>query len=269
MTTVWREYGLLLRQASHTLSGDEPLWVRLQPLCSQLNVKEIKRTRLPNGRGHLQCNETEARIFLSVSDITAAYRLSGPAGSIERFTPAERLVIAHELGHLILLRNHASKPSGTSEYWRLEEICNDFARRLLIGDTAIAARMDRRKYSPTDLLEESEELAADARVPWSVAAHRISDAKTNIGFIRLEPAKYGFKISVTTLPNMHGTGWLGVGKHIKMDTALYDVVLDIQRRGGLPTQISTDVFQGIAGLEKVSECAGTLRRDGIRIAITR
>jgi hypothetical protein len=50
----------------------------------------------------------------------------------------ERFTIAHELGHYLLLRHANFRPQRRAEYWLGEEVCNQFASRLLIPTNLVA-----------------------------------------------------------------------------------------------------------------------------------
>ena len=261
-------YTSLLQRQACSLSGGLPLWIRLQPICTTVEVTEIMRVPLHKGRGLLKITETEARILLPQMDLKTAdqHRSTRTLG---RYTPTERFVIAHELGHLILLRNGAPKPIGASEYWKLEEVCNDFARRLLINEEALNERLEGWDNSALSLLNICSGLASAAKVPWSVAAYRISDYKPDTGFLRLEPAEYGFKIVVSTFPNEHHTGWLGSGKKVRQKDPLYEALFEIKGILGSQGQIPTNAFSYILDLNLNSDCAVYHDQYGIKVAIVK
>jgi len=212
--------------------------------------------------------ETDVRILLPEMDLKAASQ-SRSSRTLGMYTPTERFVIAHELGHLILLRNGAPKPFGASEYWKLEEVCNDFARRLLINEEAINERLGRGDYSASSLLKICAGLALDAKVPWSAAAYRISESLPDTGFFRLEPKQYGLKIVVSTFANKDRTGWIGSGKKVRQKDPLYKVLFEIKGMPGAQGQIPANVFSDILDLNLNSDCAVYHDQYGIKVAIVK
>jgi len=114
----------------------------------------------------------------------------------------ERFLVAHELGHLILYKEHNAKPLGKSEYWKHEQLCDSFAQWLLIpayiahdaatnGDSSAGAR-----------LNATCELERNARVPWEVSASSISALDQHVAFFKIADIDQShLRVRFSTLPN--------------------------------------------------------------------
>lgn len=125
MTLHPRLYESVLREAASRLRGDSCCPVALRPICRQLGVQGIRRDKLQDAKSVLVNATTSPTIILNCSE--------GQPG--EPSTNWERFLIAHEIGHLVLHQLGAKPPSGRSEYWKLEKLCDAFARQLLIPDS--------------------------------------------------------------------------------------------------------------------------------------
>ncbi len=259
-------YAALLRQYARALSGVIRSGFGCNRSAQNSKLLPLSERSFMDLVGSSNLGDGGASILLPIPTLKSV-RARSTAGALERFSPTERFVIAHELGHLILLRNSGGRPADKSEYWQLEQVCNDFARRLLISDDVVLERILDRKGSAESYLSMCAELSSDARAPWAAAAHRISDIKAEVGFFRFDPEECGFKIGVTTVPNSDQTGWLGIRQRIKLGDPLHAFLLEIQRRGGKMVKIPTHHLQGIARLSEVTDCAGYLDKDGILAAV--
>jgi hypothetical protein len=100
----------------------------------------------------------------------------------------ERFTIAHELGHYLLLRHADFRPQRRAEYWLGEEICNQFASRLLIP--TILVTQDSEPTSAAGLAAAVNALAARALVTAEPAARAlVAQLKTPValGTFLLDP----------------------------------------------------------------------------------
>jgi hypothetical protein len=254
-----QQYRLGLHKAALELSGSLPLWVRLPPICHKLGIHSVERVALSKARAVVVDMATSPTISLNSTAIGAG---KGKAA----LTPSERFVVSHELAHVLLYRSGARKPCTPSEYWQMELLCDDFARRLLISDQAISDTHLRRRSSAIDLLEVSSSLAVAARTPWAVAAHRIADLVEGAIFFRIEPFPAGFRIVISTRANEEGTGWLGVPKQIKEGCELFGALKRLTSAEPV-AHISPSAVVGIAGIKSCQDGAAMLAPDGIRIAL--
>lgn len=59
------------------------------------------------------------------------------SGEKEYKQARQRFTIAHEIGHYLIEGTFAYRPVQASDYWRLEELCNGFAARLLAPDRIV------------------------------------------------------------------------------------------------------------------------------------
>jgi IrrE N-terminal-like domain len=256
-------YGSQLAERANSLSGHLPLWVRLNPICRKLGVKSVRRELLSNGQALLLNALGDPVILLNCNR-----KYGASAATMESsggFSPSERFAIAHEIGHLILLREGVPRPNGASEYWQHEAICDQFARHLLIGDKAIH-RLNPAKARADDFLRYCKKLASDARVPWSSAAHRITQLNPGWQFLRTEPREYGFLIVVSTVKNGKKSGWRETGKRIKPGQKLYDILRSLLSANKGTKELSPDALGDLIKFRHVTACAARRERDGIRIA---
>jgi hypothetical protein len=92
-----------------------------------------------------------------------------------------RFLIAHELGHIVLQRHCAASPVGHSDYWQHEQLCDDFAGKLLVPDELLRKFFHQRPSSIIGLLARTNQLAQVALVPWQTAANRVSEIYPRTG----------------------------------------------------------------------------------------
>jgi hypothetical protein len=84
-----------------------------------------------------------------------------------------RFTVAHEIAHCVVARQFGVLTSTVSEYWKLEELCNQFAAKLLIPEDALSDY--NVPDDPFQLLETVAGLARDAQVSSAVAGRRLAD----------------------------------------------------------------------------------------------
>jgi hypothetical protein len=145
-------------------------------ICTTLGVDVAKRESVPLHKAYLSVDPTRERpalILLPVKQI----------GSFERFC------IAHELAHYLLILGFSATPRDENEYWKHEELCDDFARHLLVP----ARHLDM--------------------------AHRISEFRSDVIYSRCERSTSDdFKFVATTHPRQKGRG-----KLVKRESKLWGV----------------------------------------------
>jgi hypothetical protein len=140
----------------------------------------------------------------------------------------ERFTLAHEIGHYCALRRFNLRPRSRSEYWRLEQACDDFAGRLLVGDDDVD-RFTEDVSTPTQVMSAIRQLGDACEVSFPVAAHRLVDRISSISVCRmiypksprtdcLATVKWCWEDSIAP--------WLayGQGKFVGKDSVIGDVV---------------------------------------------
>lgn len=116
-----------------------------------------------------------------------------------------RLCIAHELAHLILIRDFSIVPRGESQYWQYETICDEFAARLLVPKSYINELMLTRPSTGSALLMRSIDIEREALITWIHGARRLADIKSRTCFFRIQQVSDKlFKVMGSTLSNHRG-----------------------------------------------------------------
>jgi len=218
-------------------------------------VQGIRRNKLQDARSVLINATTNPVIILN----------SREGQPEERFTNWERFLIAHEIGHLVLHQHGAKPPSGSSEYWKLEKLCDAFARQLLIPESVVAETANNSRCEAIDQLRATLFIVGRCYVPWSAAALRMSDTCGDAAFFRLtEVANGGFKVVVSTCPNHQGIGQL-----IRAGSRLCQTLEDFIKTSGTSQEIEAQKLSGIAGIENVRSGAACRVRREFRLAVIR
>lgn len=219
-------------------------------------VHGIRREKLESAKSVLIDARVKPVIILNSS-------LGGATYPKAPFNQLERFVIAHELGHLVLHRNGGKHPSGPSEYWRIERLCDEFARRLLIPDESIPKLTPENGASALEQLRASVLLSQKGAVPWSAAARRISETQEGVFFFRLDPMRSGgFKVVVSTRPHHRG-----IGQHITPGTALCETLSE-RLLGPLGVhEVEPRNLSGIAGITDIQSSAAYSSGGGLRLAV--
>ncbi|HHT9109011.1 MAG TPA: ImmA/IrrE family metallo-endopeptidase [Candidatus Wunengus sp. YC64] len=194
-----------LYDASQKFATHATAHIDIVLLCGSLGIEVIRSSKVDFKTALLVKEELGYQIKLSQKETNR-----------NGYTLFEEFLIAHEIGHLLIERKYSVKPHRTKEYWEFEELCNYFARMLLLPDGYIRKKLNGLKAEPLDLLELSNQIAKEAQVYWPVAAHRLAEIFPDCGFFR---TKYDvvssgdryFKIDMTTLENNKEMGrkfWL-------------------------------------------------------------
>ncbi len=164
-------------------------------LCASLEVTVV---RSPN---------VDFKRALLIKDV-GGYQIKLQQKKVNKdvYTPFEEFVIAHEIGHLLLERKYSIRPHRSKEYWELEDLCDYFARMLLLPESYIRGKINDSKIEPKALLELSNQISEEAQVYWPVAAYRLAEIFADYEFFRAKnnetPSKgKHFEIDVTTLEN--------------------------------------------------------------------
>ncbi len=230
--------------------------VRLRPICRQLSVHGIRREKLQGSKSLLIDARVKPIIIINSS------RTVAPAPN-NSFTSWERFLIAHELGHLVLQQHGAKNPSGPSEYWKLEQICDAFARRLLIPDEFVTRISEEAGKSAIERLRATFLVAKQCTVPWSAAALRLTEEHEGAVFFQLVPVSTGgFKVLVSTYPNRRG-----LGQHIKPGTNLHGTLSRQILAAKVPQEVEGRQLSGIAGIKDIQLAVAYPSSGGLRLAV--
>jgi hypothetical protein len=211
-------YRAILYEAAERVSGAKALPVSVREVCAYFGVP-IRRSEATR-KAALIHPETAPEILLPKSPSTILprswptlpYNLNG--NDSERCREAwDRYLVAHELGHLLLFRAGVGRPFGRGEYYLHEELCDSFARWLLLPEH-LAQELTRplpcNWTQATEALEISFRVVAKmesrAFVPWILAAFRASDCSPSFGFLLLTQAESQYRVRITTLPNKRAIG---------------------------------------------------------------
>jgi hypothetical protein len=197
MSTSSGEHGRhLLTQFAHAFNSESATFpVNLGKLCAGLGVRLLHKDGIPRFKAYLAkpgSNWESAVILLPAEGFGTAY---------------ERFCIAHEIAHLLLFRELVARPLTESQHWQLEELCDDFARKLLVPDLAMQRYLTDRE--PISMLRAAFALSRAAKVPWVHAALRISELQSDVFFFRLALSpNQRTKILASTFPRQKERGRL-------------------------------------------------------------
>jgi Zn-dependent peptidase ImmA (M78 family) len=117
-------------------------------------------------------------------------------------------LVAHELGHYVLQQASVPQPLGEKEYWQHENLCNEFARRLLVPESCVCGFQNAFENVPEAKLNLALHIERRAKVPWAVAAYRVAEANPNFAFLGLVSKEGRLKVSISTLPQKKEIGRL-------------------------------------------------------------
>jgi hypothetical protein len=258
MNLHFDQYQSALYESASKLRGGSQTPIPLRPICRQLGVCGIRRDKLDGAKSLLVDASVKPVIILNES-------LMVKRTHQQKFTKLERFLIAHELGHLVLHQLGAKNPSGQSEYWKLEKLCDAFARRLLIPDDAVeVAAGDCAGLTAIERLKFTLQLIKSCRVPWSVGAHRLADVNSAVIFLRVDPLieDSGFKIVVST-----GHNHQGIGQKIRPGAPLYTTLCQLSQLSDEPREIKAENLSGIAGIKTIRSGASYPFEGSLRLAV--
>jgi hypothetical protein len=252
MTIDFEECQSLLEGSASQLGSNSPTPIPLRPICRELGVCGVRRDRLEGAKSLLIDAKTKPVIILNTS-------VGGTGTQSERFTRLERFLIAHELGHLVLVQCGVRNPSGTNEYWKMEKLCDAFARRLLMPEGLVSSLINEMKPTALERLAATLKVVRNFSVHWAAAAMRVAGLTNDTVFFRLAKIpEGGFKIVVSTHPNERGIGQL-----IKPGTSLYET-LEWHCNGlNSPHEIAAEELEGIRGITGVR--SGALHADRLAV----
>lgn len=134
-------------------------------LLSRLGVGlSIARTSNKSDLGGLHYSSSGWEILLKRPH---EFRKSAELSSRERFT------VAHEVGHYLVEGRFGFRPRSKGEYWRLEEICNEFAGALLVPKSAVTEILRKDAVDASELLVELQNVVDRSSVSFEVASRRM------------------------------------------------------------------------------------------------
>lgn len=90
-----------------------------------------------------------------------------PLSSRERFT------VAHEIGHYVVEDKLGIHPGCRGEYWGLEDVCNEFAARVLMPDWALEPYLEGGTNTALGLYQAVQDLMRRANVSMVAASRRL------------------------------------------------------------------------------------------------
>lgn len=134
----------------------------LRSLLAEFNI-ELRIDRDPSVGKKGALEKDGARFIIVVRSIDNGGWLLGLQ---ERFT------VAHELGHYLVLRRSSFQPMANREYWRLEEICNDFAAALLVPERILDGELEAAAKESAGFGAAVRRLSAATKTPLETAARR-------------------------------------------------------------------------------------------------
>jgi hypothetical protein len=218
--------------------------VDLELLVDELGVKlriEVKATsRAP-----------EATLIPGEANVEIVLFRVMRGGNIAR--RRERFTLAHEIGHYCALRRFNLRPRSRSEYWKLEQACDDFAGRLLIDDVDLQAVLPQDFLSPRDVMRTIYRLSAECDVSVPVAAHRLGESVDGVSMCSLHfsnPASPERLATVRWCWESNSSPWLRYGRrrHITNNSVLAPLVREV-----LPAQIGTTLETRVDGVPIAAE----------------
>jgi len=184
------KYRLILANAANELTVGESLPIDIERVCTKLQVE--------HGRNILD---------YKTARLAGKSRISLPSLLLPQsgyYSETERYLIAHEIGHFVLALLCSATPLGRSEYWQFEDLCNSFARQLLIPESTLN-NLPNSITSPKEALVLASNLASNAFVPWPTAAWRVAERNTRFALLNVTARRdrlgqLVMKITASTLP---------------------------------------------------------------------
>lgn len=166
----------------------------IDDLCSNFNVKVLRTSNHYKDASLVRINN---HYQIHIEDI---------GRNITKYTPFERFLIAHELGHYVIELEFSPNPINNKEHRQWEDLCNYFARILLLPDTYISRKTRNLSANPKSILGLTRVIAREAQVNWETAAYRITDLYPQFAFFKINIDRFisdhpQFVITTSTLPN--------------------------------------------------------------------
>jgi hypothetical protein len=177
--------------AADLRSGQPRVPVLLRSICDQLGIKVYRDGQVPDGKAYLAWDRRTQ----------AAPTILLPTKRNDRW---DRFCAAHELGHYFLVTRHDWIPVGHKAYWQTEDLCDHFARKLLLPDEEIPVWFSGLKGAAA-YLTKCDEIAELTITPWKEAATTISSIFPVIFFgVESSDRLGGMRVSSSSLPQRRG-----------------------------------------------------------------
>lgn len=234
---VWT---LLVEAAGRLRADQHTAPVRIKDIFDKIGVRVEFRSSLKAGSAYLEWDRAEA----AAPTVLLADKKS---------SPWTRFCAAHELGHYVLISDFSWHPTTDSEYWQTEVLCDFFARQLLLPPTLF----ESVEADAEQLLVGCGSISAQAVVPWTQVAKRVTEHDPRLVLLRLEQEASGrFVVKRSSLPLDKGRG-MKLGRRTGFHTAA-SAALNRQRKSEsepVSWRLSRDDFLGTSLGELFSELA--------------
>lgn len=221
MIDSYREW---LFGCAERIRGDNHGKIDLAPILSELSISIQERSSSGN---------TSARLSRSEGKVYSILLTRGKSVGLE-FSARERFTIAHELAHVLLGRKFGWFPlkSEGRPYYECEEMCQEFAARLLIDRKTLR---NLRLETPFDLLRSIKVVSARFDVSEQAAARSVVESIGNCCIFRCQRklnSKKSPVFSVLWCYSKISVIEMGRGKHLaetdELGRRLFDVSQDCQ-----------------------------------------
>lgn len=194
-------YSAYLEKAAITISRDRSYPLDIELLCKDLDI-QLRTDARDVSRAQLEVNGQTCRLNVAPANPSLA-----------------RFYVAHEIGHALLFREYGVLPSGESEYWQHELLCDSFARHLLLPDVTVRGIGGDDFIDAKSALYRIHQIAARYGVPsCHVVAIRLREEYPSLGVFELSrrtdrdsnraSLSTEFKVSFSSLPGKKAIGTL-------------------------------------------------------------
>lgn len=177
-----------------------------------------------------------------------------------RLSPRERFTVAHEVAHALLEPFPALQPRRRSEYWALEELCNDFAGRLLVPESHVHELVGTADTGLIQFLQAIFRLADAAGVSTEVVARRTTQTNRALTAAAFE-AVVSAKFAATThrVKWVTGLNQLGWKKGLHLDPTSWPLSWLRERREGGYASTKHEGIEAAAWIPATSRVIVVLR----------
>lgn len=183
--SIQKQFESYLYNKAKELSSSRSIPVSIDAICDEFGVTIIRKNPVRK-KSYLLELENNYEIQLPLRNkknynyVTDEIYLTG-----DGYLPFERYIIAHELGHLLLINKFSLKPYGKEEYWKLEALCDFFARSVLIPEDFISKKIKSAQDTLRQRLGLVAFIAKTTKATWPAAADRVVDYNKRYAFFRI------------------------------------------------------------------------------------